>query len=124
MYVIAGATGRVGSVTAKNLLAEDADVRVLVRRPSDAEHWKKQGAETRVVQLDDRAALTDALNGATGFFAHVPFCLTAASIDAHAEILIIKIAGAVADANVPHVVMLASAAADHAEGTGAITGLF
>ena len=37
MYAIAGATGRVGSVTAQILLNAGVDVRVLVRRKSDAE---------------------------------------------------------------------------------------
>ena len=39
MYAIAGATGRVGSVTAQILLNAGVDVRVLVRRKSDAEAW-------------------------------------------------------------------------------------
>jgi len=124
MYVIAGATGRVGSVTARSLLAEGANVRVLVRRPSDAENWKEQGAEVRVVRLDDRAVLTAALHGCAGFFVLLPFDLTAAHPDDHAERLTTSIAGAVADANVPHVVMLSSAGADLAEGTGPITGLY
>lgn len=124
MYVIAGATGRVGSATAKNLLNEGAAVRVLVRRRSDADDWEVQGAEARVVHLDDRAALADALNGCAGFFALLPFDLAADDLDDHAARLIASIAGAVADANVPHVVMLSSAGADLAEGTGPITGLY
>lgn len=124
MYVIAGATGRVGSATAKNLLNEGAAVRVLVRRRSDADAWEAQGAEARVLHLDDRAALADALNGCAGFFALLPFDLTADDLDDHAERLIASIAGAVADANVPHVVMLSSGGADIAEGTGPITGLY
>lgn len=57
MYAIAGATGRVGSVTAQILLNAGVDVRVLVRRKSDAEAWETQGAETRITSLEDQAVL-------------------------------------------------------------------
>ena len=62
MYAIAGATGRVGSVTAQILLNAGVDVRVLVRRKSDAEAWETQGAETRITSLEDQAVLSDALD--------------------------------------------------------------
>ncbi len=123
MYVIAGATGRVGSATGRNLLATNAEVRVLVRREEDAEAWERQGAEARTVALDDRIPLGNALEGCSGFFVLLPFDLTADDLDAHADRLIASIAGAVADRQVPHVVMLSSGGADLAEGTGPITGL-
>lgn len=123
MYVIAGATGRVGSVTAQRLLEAGAGVRVLVRRQVDAQAWAAQGAEARIVELSDQAALSDALEGASGFFALLPFDLAADDLDAHAEALTASISGAVADRRVPHVVMLSSGGADLAEGTGPIVGL-
>lgn len=123
MYVVAGATGRVGSVVAKTLLTNGAGVRVLVRRSSDAEQWRAEGADVRILQLDDRAALADALRGCAGFFTLLPFDLHVANLAEHAERLTCSIAGAVADAAVPHVVMLSSMGADLAEGTGPITGL-
>lgn len=123
MYVVAGATGRVGSATAERLLAAGAGVRVLVRRQADAETWRTRGAEALTVALEDRGALGDALDGCTGFFVLLPFDLTADDLDAHADQLIASIAGAVADQSVPHVVMLSSVGADLAEGTGPITGL-
>jgi uncharacterized protein YbjT (DUF2867 family) len=123
MYVVAGATGRVGSATARSLLAAGAEVRVLVRRRTDADVWEPQGAEARVAPLGDRMALGDALEGCSGFFALLPFDLTVDDLDAHADTLIASIAGAVADRRVPHVVMLSAGGADLAEGTGPITGL-
>lgn len=123
MYVVAGATGRVGSVTAETLLTAEANVRVLVRRAVDVEAWRSRRAEAHTVDLEDRAALGSALEGCSGFFALLPFDLTADDLDAHADRLITSIAGAVADQNVPHVVMLSSGGADLAEGTGPITGL-
>ena len=124
MFVIAGVTGRVGSATAERLLAVDARIRVLVRSEADAQAWKSRGAEARVVGLEDRVALTDALHGCEGFFVLLPFDLTVDDLDDHANRLIASIAGAVADERVPHVVMLSSGGADLAEGTGPITGLF
>ena len=123
MYVVAGATGRVGSATARSLLAAGANVRVLVRRQTDAETWERQGAEVRTVTLDDRASLGEALEDCSGFFVLLPFDLTVDDLDAHADRLIASIAGAVVDQNVPHVVMLSAGGADLAEGTGPITGL-
>lgn len=123
MYVVAGATGRVGSVTAESLLAAGADVRVLVRRRADAETWRSRGAEAHTVALDDRGALGSALEGCSGFFVLLPFDLAADDLDVHADRLIASIADAVADQKVPHVVMLSSGGADLAEGTGPITGL-
>ena len=124
MYIVAGATGRVGSATARNLLSAGVKVRVLVRRKADAEVWEAQGAEAREVVLGDRAALGEALEGSSGFFALLPFDLTVDDLDAHADSLIASITGAVTDQQVPHVVMLSSGGADLAEGTGPITGLY
>ncbi len=44
-------------------------------------------------------------------------------LDKHADAIIDAVTGAVADQDVPHVVMLSSGGADLAEGTGPITGL-
>ena len=123
MSAIAGATGRVGSVTAQILLNAGVDVRVLVRRKSDAEAWETQGAETRITSLEDQAVLSDALDDVAGFFVLLPFDLSADNLGAHADALIASITGAVAAQQVPHVVLLSSGGADLAEGTGPITGL-
>ncbi|QEW04071.1 NAD(P)H-binding protein [Microbacterium lushaniae] len=123
MYVIAGATGRVGSAAARELTDAHADVRVVVRRQADAERWVARGAEAAVAALTDRAALGAALRGCSGLFVLLPFDLNADDLDAHADELIASVAGAVADERVPHVVMLSSGGADLAEGTGPIRGL-
>ncbi|WP_453985127.1 NmrA family NAD(P)-binding protein [Brevibacterium casei] len=123
MYVIAGATGRVGSAAARLLLDSGADTRVLVRRPGDAADWEAAGAEAVVTGLDDEDGLSAALSRADGFFVLLPFDLGADDLDAHADRLIVSITGAVARAAVPHVVMLSSGGADLVTGTGPITGL-
>jgi uncharacterized protein YbjT (DUF2867 family) len=123
MYVIAGATGRVGSAVARSLLAAGAEVRVLVRRRTDADVWEARGARANVIALDDRTGVAGALKGCAGFFVLLPFDLTVDDLEAHADQLIASIAGAVVDARVPHVVVLSSGGADLAAGTGPIAGL-
>ncbi len=123
MYVIAGATGRVGSAAVTHLLDRGAPVRALTRSEESATRLRARGAEARIVTLDDRDSLTAALEGASGFFALLPFDLTVDDLDAHADRLIASIADAVTEAAVPHVVMLSSGGADLAAGTGPITGL-
>lgn len=123
MYVVAGVTGRVGSAAARQLLDAGEEVRVLVRRHADAEAWVAQGAQARVLSLEDQAALSAALTDCSGFFTLFPFDLTVDDVDAHADVLVASIVGAVVEQQVPHVVMLSSGGADLAEGTGPITGL-
>src|SRR5699024_10053476 len=72
---------------------------------------------------DDRLALGSALEGCSGFFVLLPFDLTADDLDAHADRLISSIVGAVADQDVPHVVMLSSGGADLDTRTRTITPL-
>lgn len=124
MYVIAGVTGRVGSVVADTLLSEGADVRVLVRSEAAGAGWRARGADCRVVDLVDRTGLAEALGDATGFFTLLPFDLTTDDVAAHARMLTDPISGAVRDAGVPHVVMLSSVGADLSDGTGPIVGLY
>ena len=45
MYAVAGATGRVGSATARHLLADGAEVRVLVRDRRRVEEWMPRARE-------------------------------------------------------------------------------
>ena len=72
MYVIAGVTGHVGSAAAKELLAKKKPLMVIVRDAKKGEAWSKQGAQVAVGSLEDSAFLTQALNGADGFFVLTP----------------------------------------------------
>jgi uncharacterized protein YbjT (DUF2867 family) len=123
MYVVAGATGRVGSAVAAALLAAGAPVRLLARDPGRAQAWQEQGAEVRAADLADRPTLTTALTGADGLFVLLPFDMSAPDLAAHARALTASIAGAVQDSGVPHVVVLSSGGADLASGTGPIAAL-
>jgi uncharacterized protein YbjT (DUF2867 family) len=123
MHVVTGATGRVGGATAAALLAAGVPVRVVVRDPARGEPWAVRGAEVAVADLRDRDALRPALTGADGAFVLSPFDLAAVDPLAHAEEVATSVAGAAADAGVPHVVALSSGGADLPAGTGPVIGL-
>src|SRR5260221_13531046 len=83
MFVIAGASGRTGSVVAETLLAQGKKVRVLVRDSRKGETWRERGADVAVTPLEDRQALERALAGAVGFFTLLPEDPTVRDFGAH-----------------------------------------
>lgn len=123
MFVVSGATGRVGSAVAHNLLAADRPVRVIVRSANSARDWERAGAQVAVLDLRSSDALESALEGAEGFFAMLPFDLGVDDLETHAEQISNSVAAAVEGADVPHVVMLSSGGAHLPDGTGPIVGL-
>lgn len=123
MFVIAGGSGRVGSAAASALIEAGHDVRVLVRREEAAQSWLSEGAEAQVADLGDRDELARALRGTQGMFALLPFDLTADDLEQHARSVVEALAGAICDADVPHVIALSSGGAHLSSGTGPITGL-
>jgi uncharacterized protein YbjT (DUF2867 family) len=66
MYVIFGASGRVGAATAAALRAAGEQVRAVVRDARAAAPLARIGCEVAVADLDDRAAVQRALDGARG----------------------------------------------------------
>lgn len=120
MFVIAGVTGNTGAVVADALLTARAPVRVIVREPAKGEPWRAKGAEVAVAALEDTAALARALAGARGAYLLVPPRPTSRAPLAENRALVASLAAAVGKAQVPHVVLLSSIAAQHAEGTGPI----
>jgi len=125
MYTITGVTGHVGSVAAQTLLAQGKQVRVFVRDAAKGEPWKQQGAEVALGTFHDHAALVRAFTGVEGAFVLVPpaEALAAADPIAHNVDTARKIAAAVREAKLPHVVLLSSAGAQHPDGTGPIKAL-
>jgi uncharacterized protein YbjT (DUF2867 family) len=115
MFTIAGATGQVGGATARALLADGHGVRLLARDPARVA-GDLAGAAVAQADLTDRAALAAALEGSQGCFVLLPFDPTGADIADRQARMVDAIAGAVDDAQVPHVVMLSSLGADAAGG--------
>jgi uncharacterized protein YbjT (DUF2867 family) len=123
MFVIAGVTGHVGSVAARELLGRKQPIKVIVRDAGKGAAWSKQGAEVAVGSLEDQAFLAGALRGAVGFFTLLPGDLRAPDFYAAQCKTADAIAGAVKASGVRHVVVLSSVGADLPSGTGPIKGL-
>jgi uncharacterized protein YbjT (DUF2867 family) len=123
MYAIAGVSGHTGSVAAETLLAQGKQIRVIVRDAAKGEAWKAKGAEVAIASLDDSAALAKAFAGAEGAYVLLPPAPTSTDPVGHNARTTAAIAQAVKTANLPHVVLLSSVGAQHAEGTGPIKTL-
>ena len=59
--LVTGATGLIGGGLARRLLALDAQVRVLVRKPTDAERLRGEGMEVVLGDVTDASSLTVAV---------------------------------------------------------------
>jgi uncharacterized protein YbjT (DUF2867 family) len=121
MYVIAGVSGNTGSVVATTLLAAGKTIRVIVRDAAKAEPWRARGAEVAIADIDDQAALTRALTGATGAYLLLPppgWTQTGIAADRKAKTQ--SLLGAVRAAKPGHVVLLSSVGAELPDGTGPI----
>ncbi len=63
LTLVTGATGFLGAALVGRLLADGAQVRFLARSPATAARLAEQGAEPVVGEIEDSAALADALRG-------------------------------------------------------------
>ncbi len=120
MFVITGATGNTGSVAAKTLLAAGKKVRAVVRNADKAKELAALGAEIFVADMTDQAALAKAFVGAEAVYLLSPPDLGAKDFIAERKALTAKQVETAKAAKVPHVVLLSSIGAQHAEGTGPI----
>ena len=122
MHVVLGAAGRAGGETAGALLARGEAVRVVVRRPEQADPWRARGADAVVASIEDVPAMRQAFAGADGAFL---LCPPPASGDPYARAGAIgaALAEAVRDAGLRKLVLLSSIGAQHASGTGVIATL-
>jgi NAD(P)H dehydrogenase (quinone) len=123
MFVVTGATGNTGSVVADTLLQQGKQVKVVLRDNAKADGWKAKGAEVAIADMGDSAALAAALKGAEGAYILVPPLYGAPDFLAAMAKLSDSIAAAINTSGVPHIVMLSSVGAQHAEGIGPIRNL-
>lgn len=72
MYTVMGVTGQVGAEVARNLLAANKSVRVVVRDPEQGKAWAIKGCEVAVADANDVSTLTAAFKGSTGVFILLP----------------------------------------------------
>jgi NAD(P)H dehydrogenase (quinone) len=118
MYVVAGVSGRTGSVVADTLLRAGRSVRVIVRDPAKGALWATRGATVAVASLQDEHSLGRALTGAEGAYLLSPQDMRSADPISDGWRIADAIARAVQQAGVPHLVLLSALGAQHAEGTG------
>ncbi|HXN33233.1 MAG TPA: NmrA family NAD(P)-binding protein [Polyangiaceae bacterium] len=124
IFVVAGATGHVGSVVSRELLAAGHKVRAIVRSVDKAKALAGQGAELLPGELSDVGFLTRALRGADGAFLLLPPPANdATNVRALQDRVAQVEATAVAESGVRHVVLLSSWGAEKPSGTGPIVGL-
>jgi uncharacterized protein YbjT (DUF2867 family) len=120
-YVVAGATGHVGSAVAQSLLDSGRKVRVIARDPHKAERWKKRGAHVGQVDLSNVHDLLNGLRGTEAAFLLLPpFPPNTTGVRGKAKKIIDALVHAISGTDVKHVVFLSSVGAQHADGTGPV----
>jgi len=122
-YVITGATGRIGKILSIELLAKGMDVYAIGRSAEKLQELETIGAKTLPGDINDRAFVTKAFQGADAVF-----CLLTAdmhSLDVRTEQRRIadNFLHAVKENQVKNVVLLSSVGAQLRHGAGIVDGL-
>jgi uncharacterized protein YbjT (DUF2867 family) len=122
-FVVAGVTGHVGSVAARDLLADGEAVTVIVRDAKKGADWAARGAEVAVGSLDDAAFIASTVKGADGLFTLIPPHYADGDIYGAQRKSADALVAGVKQGGVPLVVLLSSVGADRADKNGPIKGL-
>jgi uncharacterized protein YbjT (DUF2867 family) len=122
-FVVAGVSGHVGFVVARDLLAAGDAVTIVVRDAKKGADWASRGATVAVGSLDDADFVAATVKGADGFFALVPPHYATGDIYASQRKSADALAAGVKKGGVPLVVLLSSVGADRADKNGPIKGL-
>ena len=120
MFVVMGATGRVGGAVLQALVDAGEPVRALCRRPPES---TVSGVEWVSVDALDQQALARAFQGASGALVMNPVAPDAGDVDEQAARLSGAVAGALRAARLPHAVALSSQGAHLPSGTGIVATL-
>lgn len=123
MYVIFGASGKVGRSTVAALRREGREVRAIVRNPAQGEALWRLGCEVAIADLGDEASVRRMLEGAQAVQMLCPVPYGAADPVAGMRYAIATIARALRDQPPLHVLALSDYGAELAAGTG-ITMLY
>jgi len=135
MILLAGGTGRLGTVLAARLTGQGQAVRILTRDPARASQLAVQGAEIATGDVRDRASLTAAVRGADVVVSAVhgfagPGRVSPATVDfqgnvnlidaasaAHAEVVLMSVVGAAASSPM-ELARMKHAAEEHLRASG------
>ena len=120
MYVVTGATGKVGGATARALLEHRLPVRVIVRDADKGAHWKSRGADVAIAAFDDERGLIAAFEGASGVFLILPPNFAPDPELSEARAISARFLRAVRKAEAGKVVALSAIGAQHSRDLGVI----
>jgi uncharacterized protein YbjT (DUF2867 family) len=123
MYVILGATGNTGSVTARRLLDRGKKVRVVGRDSKKLAPFVSRGADAFPADILDTDAMSRAFAGAEGVYVLIPPAMSLPDFRAYQDQVTESIAKAFEKAGVAHAVTLSSVGADKPDKTGPVVGL-
>ena len=112
MFAVTGATGKVGGVTARALLAAGKSVRVVVRDRAKGEEWSRRGCEIAVADSGDAAELAQAFSGVEGVFVMLPPVFDPSPGFPEARAMIAALHAALAQARPAKVVVLSTIGAE------------
>ena len=115
-------TGNIGSVIARRLLDEGADVTLLVRDPAKVQELVDRGAEVRQGELQDRDFVAEATAGVDALFWLSPPTVVENFLETQRSYGEAGAAAARINA-IPRVVHLSSVGAQHPSGNGPVSGL-
>jgi len=124
MYVITGATGKVGGGIAERLLKEGKQVKAIGRSQDKLAKLAKQGAQTAAGDSADAAFLAKAFAGAECVFLMVPPDLASPDILAHYERFGEALVKGLKESGVKSAVVLSSIGGDMPKGNGPVAGLY
>ncbi len=123
MYTILGASGNIGAVISRTLLARGEKVRVVGRNTGKLQPFVQKGAEAFIGDIHDSEALARAFEGARAAFTMIPPGMNSPDYRAEQERAAESIATAAKNAGLQYAVNLSRIGAHAPSGTGPITGL-
>ncbi|HSU31060.1 MAG TPA: NmrA family NAD(P)-binding protein [Bryobacteraceae bacterium] len=124
MYVIIGATGNTGAPIVETLLNSGKRVRAIGRHLDRLRPLADKGADPFVAEVENRAALIQAFEGAKGVFLMTPPNPTSKDYRSDQDRMVAAMTHALTVAKVPYAVTLSSIGADKPNGTGPVAGLY
>lgn len=123
MYVITGATGKVGGGLAERLLKDGKPVKAIGRNEGKLAALAGQGAQTAVGDAADAVFLAKSFAGAGCVFLMVPPDMATPDVQAHYDRMGDALVQALKESGVKSAALLSSVGADLPKGNGPIAGL-
>jgi len=123
MYVITGATGKIGKLLSTELLAKGQKVRVVGRSAEKLQEFVAKGAEAAVGDVNDAAFVNKIFEGAKAVFCLIPPNTHSDDFRSEQKRVSKNYASAVKANNVKYAILLSSIGAHLRDGAGIVDGL-